>query len=135
LSEGDRTPNKHSNGTDVLIHGLSPGSTTLRAPGAGEFITNQFSPGGRRTQMFCGLFDLLSPLLRSILHRVRQRTVMILNPPEIAGIKPAAALFAFEVILGLVQRRSTDTLAHASAARLRLIDRHDRCHQVILSKK
>jgi len=47
----------------------------------------------------------------------------------------AAALFAFEVILGLVQRRSTDTLAHASAARLRLIDRHDRCHQVILSKK
>jgi hypothetical protein len=36
---------------------------------------------------------------------------MILNPHEIAGIKPSAALVAFEIILGLVQR-------HSAAARV-----------------
>jgi hypothetical protein len=73
--------------------------------------------------------------LDAILLRVRQRTFMILNPREIAGIKPSAALVTFEKILGLVQWRSADALAHAGAARLRFIDRHDRCHHVIFSKK
>jgi hypothetical protein len=73
--------------------------------------------------------------LDAILRWVRQRAFMILNPPEIAGIKPSAARFAFEIILGLVQRLSADALADKGAARLRFIDRHDRCHHVILSKK
>jgi hypothetical protein len=49
--------------------------------------------------------------LSSIARRVRQRALVIFNPCEIAGIKPSAALVAFEEVVSLVERWSTDALA------------------------
>jgi hypothetical protein len=59
-------------------------------------------------------------LLRPITRRMRQRAFVILNPCQIAGIKPSAALVAAEIVLALVERRSTDTHAHPAPARPRL---------------
>jgi hypothetical protein len=59
---------------------------------------------------------------------VRQRSFAILNPCEVAGIKPSAALVAFEEVLSLVKRWSPDALAHDGSARPRLVHWHDRDH-------
>ena len=50
-------------------------------------------------------------LLRPITRRMRQRAFVILNPCQIAGIKPSAALVAFEEVVSLVERWSTDAFA------------------------
>jgi hypothetical protein len=73
-------------------------------------------------------------LPRPITRRMRQRAFVILNPCQIAGIKSSAALVAAEIVLALVERRSTDMHANPAPARSRLIHRHDRGH-VHLSKK
>jgi hypothetical protein len=74
-------------------------------------------------------------LLHAILRRVRQRAVMILNPREIAGVDKAAANLAPKIMISLADATPVDALAHAGAARSRFIDKHDRCHHVILSKQ
>jgi hypothetical protein len=67
-------------------------------------------------------------LLHLIHRRMRQRGLMILNPSQIAGIKPAAALVAFEEVLTLAERRTADALAYHAPVRPRLVHRHDRGH-------
>jgi hypothetical protein len=57
--------------------------------------------------------------------RARQFAFVILDPCEIAGIKPAAALVATKIVFGLVERRTTDGLAHAGAARARFVEAAD----------
>ena len=49
--------------------------------------------------------------LSSIARRVRQRALVIFNLCEIGGIKPSAALVAFEEVVSLVERWSTDAFA------------------------
>jgi len=44
-------------------------------------------------------------LLRLIARRMRQRALVILNPCQIARIKPSAALVAFEEVFSLVKRQ------------------------------
>jgi hypothetical protein len=82
-----------------------------------EGLSARWASGQRR-------FGALSLILR----RVRQRSLVIVDPSEIAGIKPSAALVAFEEVLALVQRRSADALADDGPTRSRLIDWHDRGH-------
>src|SRR5580692_4669801 len=67
-------------------------------------------------------------LLHLIHRRMRQRGLMILNPSQIAGIKPAAALVAFEEVLTLAERHTADALAYHAPVRPRLVHRHDRGH-------
>jgi hypothetical protein len=50
-------------------------------------------------------------LLRLIHRRVRQHSLVILDPSEIAGIKPSTAPVAFEEVLALVKWWSADALA------------------------
>jgi hypothetical protein len=50
--------------------------------------------------------DDKADLLRPILRRMRQRPLVILNPSEIAGIKPPAALVAAEIVFSLGQSRT-----------------------------
>jgi hypothetical protein len=74
-------------------------------------------------------------LLHAILRRVRQWAVMILNPSEIAGVDKATANLAPKIMISLADATPVDALADKGAARLRFIDRHNRCHHLILSKK
>ena len=43
---------------------------------------------------------------------MRQRAHVILDPCEIAGVKPAAPAASAEIALALVERRTADLLAH-----------------------
>jgi hypothetical protein len=59
---------------------------------------------------------LLLPLIH---RRVRQHSLVILDPSEIAGIKPSTAPVAFEEVLALVKWWSADALADPGPARPR----------------
>jgi hypothetical protein len=60
--------------------------------------------------------------------RLRQRSFVVVNPRQIAGVDKAAANFATEIMISLADGPRVGALAHAGPARPRFIDRHDRRH-------
>ena len=73
----------------------------------------------RRMRIGLGKPGPFFELLRPIAGRMRQRFLVVEHRAQIAHIKPAAARFAFVIMLGLAQSRATGLLANDLPARVR----------------
>jgi hypothetical protein len=108
-----------------VSHANAPISVS-RMRSYGGFLTQTLQAGATKgtTPKPRNGTDKARALLRLILRRVRQRSLVILDPSEIAGIKPSAVLVATEIVFCLGQSRPGDLPTDDDAARSWLVDWH-----------